>query len=280
MHVKCEVEHLINITALYSAFEEKFSPEYTYGGETHDFWEMVCVLDGQVGITAGTEIFSLKKGEMIIHPPMEFHSIRSENKTSPRVFFITFFCDEIPNLQKTGDRIYDVAGQNMELLTDIIKTLDAVYNRRWILVTGIKEDMRIAAACFLLRLELFILSIVDHGAKPENSDISLGKTYYLKAINYINDNIDKQFSTKIIADYCHVSESYLKKIFSKYAGIGVMKYTVTMKINEAKRLIKQGASIKEASLKVGFEDRNYFSTVFTRIIGYAPSTFYNKDQFL
>ena len=51
--------------ALFSAFERIFDKDYYFGGETHDFWELVCVVEGAIRVTAGEDIFMLE--EVLFH---------------------------------------------------------------------------------------------------------------------------------------------------------------------------------------------------------------------
>ena len=55
------------------------------------------------------------------------------------------------------------------------------------------------------------------------------------------------------------------------AGVGIMVYFNRLKMQRAAELIKEGFSVKEAALSVGFSDQNYFSTVFKRITGRPPT---------
>ena len=79
----CVVEKCIRISALFSAFERIFDKDYYFGGETHDFWELVCVVEGAIRVTAGEDIFMLEEGQAVLHSPMEFHSFWSEKGTMP-----------------------------------------------------------------------------------------------------------------------------------------------------------------------------------------------------
>ena len=67
--------------------------------------------------------------------------------------------------------------------------------------------------------------------------------------------------------------SYLKKIFSKYAGLGIHKYFLKSKITIACRLLRRGMSVCDVSEKLSFSSHNYFSTVFKRETGRLPSDF-------
>ena len=42
----CVVDKCIRLTSVFTIFEAIYQEDYYFGGETHDFWEFVCVLDG------------------------------------------------------------------------------------------------------------------------------------------------------------------------------------------------------------------------------------------
>ena len=71
----CPVGSALTIEALYTFSCRRFPDGYTFKGETHDFAEAVCVTDGKAGITAGKNVCVLSAGQMILHPPGEFHAI-------------------------------------------------------------------------------------------------------------------------------------------------------------------------------------------------------------
>jgi AraC-like DNA-binding protein len=74
-----------------------------------------------------------------------------------------------------------------------------------------------------------------------------------------------------------MSEIGLQKTFSRYAGVGVMEYFNNIKIRKSIELLKQGLSVKETALAMGYSDPNYFSTVFKRFTGHSPSWFKNNN---
>ena len=85
----CVVEKCIRISALFSAFRQVFGKDYYFGGETHDFWELVCVVEGAIGVTAGKDVFLLEAGQAVLHRPMEFHSFWSEKDSCPDIIVIS-----------------------------------------------------------------------------------------------------------------------------------------------------------------------------------------------
>lgn len=119
-----------------------------------------------------------------------------------------------------------------------------------------------------------LLSIYDNSKSfaASNSEDAL---IFSDAVNYMNKNLDKIPAVKEIAHYCGTSESTLKRIFTKFSGLGVHKYMLTLKINTAARLIKEGFSVTDIAEELGFSSQGYFSFVFKREMNKTPTEYRN-----
>lgn len=94
------------------------------------------------------------------------------------------------------------------------------------------------------------------------------------ASEYIRQNASNKISVSQLAEFCHCSESYLSRIFKRRTGVNINMYINKVRVEQAKNnLIYTHDSIAEIALSVGFSDPNYFSRVFTQIIGISPSEF-------
>ena len=94
----CAVNKYVNITSVFTIYEKIFEDTYYFDGESHDFWEFVCVLDGSLGVTAGEDVCILERGQSVLHRPMEFHRLWSEKKTEPHICVISFAADVMLSL--------------------------------------------------------------------------------------------------------------------------------------------------------------------------------------
>lgn len=94
------------------------------------------------------------------------------------------------------------------------------------------------------------------------------------AVQYIHDNANKHISANELAEICHCSESYLSRIFKKHTDVNINVYINKVRVERSKNpLILSDESISEIAYSVGFNDSNYFSRVFTEIIGIPPTEF-------
>lgn len=85
-------EELI-ITEIFSIHYFEYGKDFVYEGESHDFWELLCVDNGVIEVTAGDKNIILEKGEMIFHKPNEFHALKANGKVAPNLIVISFKCN-------------------------------------------------------------------------------------------------------------------------------------------------------------------------------------------
>ena len=102
---------------------------------------------------------------------------------------------------------------------------------------------------------------------------------YSTAINFIVENLCDKISIARLSKECNVSSAYLKKIFSKYTGLGIHEYILKSKIALAKQMLDSGNSVTHIAAKLSFSSQNYFSVAFKRETGVSPSD-YKKQNFI
>ena len=80
----------ISIGTIYSIHYYEYRTDFTFSGETHDFWEFVYADKGETIITSDQTEFRLKAGELYFHKPNEFHAVRSDGQIAPNLIVISF----------------------------------------------------------------------------------------------------------------------------------------------------------------------------------------------
>ncbi len=253
------------IHAIITAFQQQLDSNFSFQGEAHDFWELVLVTEGQIGVTAGQNVFSLKKGEAVLHEPMEFHRLWSEGDKEAGIIIFTFRANNLPLPQTQLFQKIDIASATQTLL-QLRQSYETHANR----LGAVRENCQIKAQIALKQLEGFILEILsqtntDHGHK------SISAQNYANIVSVLENNLSKNLSVSEIAFLCNMSEINVKQTFSRYAGIGVIQYFNRLKITAAISLLRQGLAVQEVSNRLGFANQNYFSTVCKRITGNPPS---------
>lgn len=271
MYKRLPIKKQINIDSLYTIFTDTRDSNYRFEGESHDFWEVVCVLEGNVGVAADNDLYTLKEGQTVFHKPTKFHNIWSENEKN--TVFIFSFNGTMPKLTH---KVYNFGPEERQIIEEIIDLTPKVFEFDRLTMSNIKEGMETEAERIVKMLELLIISLLNN-IKANVSDISTKSAHnYLNIISVLNQNIDRNLQINEIAEMCNMSASGLKKTFKKYSGVAIIKYFNELKIKKAQRLLKEGYSVKETAASLGYNDQNYFSVVFKRITGNSPVKYKNK----
>lgn len=275
MYVKYEVKRMVEIKKLVTFANDSFSADYYFPGESHNFWEMVFVLSGKVGITADKNVHSVERGNVIIHKPNEFHSIWSEGGTLPEVVILSFDAKSMPVPDST---VYILNDNNMEKIKQITEDARAIFSYKYETYepAEVIEGKEYDASYLILSLECLIHEIMLNPNIEETRHNSLSAKNYSLILSVLEENLYTRADLPDIARICQMSESNLKKVFSKYAGCGIMHYFQVMKMKKASELLSGGMSVKETASELGYTDQNYFSSVFKRVVGISPSKYKSK----
>ncbi len=96
----------------------------------------------------------------------------------------------------------------------------------------------------------------------------------VKAINYIDENYNKNISLDDVAKEINMSYHYFSKFFKDSMGKNFVDYLTELRIEKSKEMLKNlNISIKEVSFEIGYSDPNYFSKIFKKVTGMTPSDF-------
>lgn len=274
-YIECPIPKTVSIKSLYTAFETLFDKNYSFSGETHDFWEIVIVLDGNLGVCAGNQVLTLSPGDAILHEPMEFHRLWSENETTPNIIVITFS----GIMPKITNRIFELPENELEEVKRIFSKIARSYDRNGYVIKSTTAHKKYEAELCIREFECLILRLINEHTKTKltvTANHSKSAMIYVDVVRFLESHVDSDLCVDDIATGCNMSRSNLKKIFTKYSGIGVMKYFNMLKIRQAENYLKAGMSVGEVAAKLGYCDQNYFSIVFKKTAGCSPSEYSGK----
>ncbi|MEO0452916.1 MAG: AraC family transcriptional regulator [Verrucomicrobiota bacterium] len=94
----------------------------------------------------------------------------------------------------------------------------------------------------------------------------------VKAKRQIEANYTQDLSVDSIAEALNLSRAHFMREFKKGAGQTVNQFLTHFRIEQAKRMLAE-KTVTETAFDVGFNDSNYFSTVFKKTTGVSPGEF-------
>ena len=102
-------------------------------------------------------------------------------------------------------------------------------------------------------------------------------TYITGTMQYIKEHLNEPICLSALAQQQHISENYLCTQFKQHTGLTLRAYLLDRKIQCAKNLLQQGASVTDACYHSGFNDYANFIRSFTKVVGISPGK-YKKER--
>ena len=280
---KISFDRIINVETIITIFYMELSKSFAYAGEQHDFWEMVYVDKGEVICTADKNRFVLKSGEMTFHKPNEFHNLSGNNDVAPNVSILTFECKSRAMRYFEG-KIFKLDSEEKSLLSTLFAEGLSCYRmedeQNPLLQRMKKIDSAPYGSSQMTKnlLEIFLIRLCRHTdiltKKMRQSYIIDGVDvpYQVKEIlDFLHDNVYNKISIRDVARYTGKSESTVKQLFSLYRENGIMRYYNSLKIKEARRLIREGKyNMTQISDMLHFDNPQYFSKCFKSFTKMTP----------
>ena len=264
------------INSLQAVHYYELSKEFTGPVKTFDAWELVYVDRGELIVSSAQEEMAMTSGELILHGPGDPHSLRGNGRAVANVLTVVFPCRS-PILEcLRGKRLRPNTAQK-GLLKDILKESRASFASRLddpANHTLVREkDSPIGSeqmiGCYLTEL---LISHMRQVNRPQSVDKKTGSQPMLDAIiTYMEQNLSNKLSLELLSEEFHVSPSYIKRLFAQYKQMGAMKFFTTMKVEQAKMLLrKREKNVSQIAEDLGYDNIYYFCNQFKNFTGMSP----------
>lgn len=271
------VKEQIHIDTLFSLFIEHKPNGFHFPGETHNFWECLYVLEGSACVSGDDKVYELSVGDLIFHKPMELHKFYIDHEDGAKLLIFSFDLKG-PLSEYFKNKVFHLNDEQQGIVCEMLDFIDRQAEIPEKNSEYKKEEqflrLRNSSPVYLQRLVTFLysllLSLGDNGNISHFSTVS-DALVFQQAVHYMTEHIYEQPTVLEIAKHCFLSESGLKRLFTKYAGISIHKYFLTLKFKTASQLLQDGMSVREVSEKLNFSSQSYFSVSFKRETGINPS---------
>lgn len=98
-----------------------------------------------------------------------------------------------------------------------------------------------------------------------------------QVVQYLNQNITEKLSVSQICKDNMIGRSHLQKIFHQEKNCGVMEYFSYLKINAAKKLIRENRyNFSQIANMLSYSSYQYFSLQFKKATSMTPSEYYKS----
>ncbi|MBQ4090206.1 MAG: helix-turn-helix domain-containing protein [Clostridia bacterium] len=268
----------LDITELYTIHYFEYYQGYRFKGEAHDFWEFIYADRGAINVCAGDTEFTLRQGQLLFHPPGEFHTVSTAPGSAANAIVVSFGCAS-EMLYRLAGHVLSVSQPERQLLSDIVTEAraafmndlgDTAYTR--LIPSG---DGAFAAEQYILTmLETLLIRLIRRasGSGKLTDDVRpASDECIIIADEYISRNLDAVLSLDTISAAVGVSSAHLERLCRRSIGMSVMQYCRMRRVERAKELLREGMmSVTAVAAATGFASVHYFSRAFKAVVGMSP----------
>ena len=281
----------------------KFSPDYNYSGESHDFWEFIYIDFGILNVRIENDIYTLEKGDLVLIKPDAFHNVWG-NYQHPSDIAVISFRSPSSRLSGLSHKIIKTSQRQQFLISQFLRearlTFATELEKPAILKLEKREHLPFGCEqCLKNYLELLIIDLVRKDTESpfgsaafspapygsaHSSSIKLHKerTMIRQIQDYFENHLGDSSLTlqQVCRENC-VSSALLQQIFRRNLGTGVIEYYNNLRIERAMHLIQIGKyNMTEISDILGYNSLHYFSKCFKKAVGIPPTAYASSIEVL
>jgi AraC-like DNA-binding protein len=280
-----KIQKPLEISSIASIHYFEFDDGFEDEPEAHEAWELVYVDRGMCGVVADGKEILLRQGEMYFHKPYETHMLKTVKGIAPNIFIVTF-TTESPAMHYFEGRQLAASLSDKQHISAILHeasdTFEMPFNNPKMQLMRRKTGNALwgGEQTVLIRLELMLIEII----RSNNYYVTKPKMFFpkeiitdefaLTVIAFMEDRLYGKFTMDELSHELSFGKTYISKYFLKVSGYSIIDYFNMMKINEAKRLIREsGHNFYEISEMLMFANSHYFSTIFRKHTGMTPTQY-------
>jgi AraC-like DNA-binding protein/quercetin dioxygenase-like cupin family protein len=260
-------------------------PEYPK--HSHEFWEIVIVTRGTGLMVFGSKPLPIKVGDVFVVSRDQQHAYRETHSLDiVNIAFDPSYIGSVhPVLEDwmSADALFAVGprwkpgetpGECLHLgPTEFARILELVQRLEGELESATPEARVAAFAYFLLLVTL----LRRHCLPWTPSATAAPDTRIGRAVRFIENRFAEPITIDNIAAFSHVSRRHFFRLFEQAVGVAPMEYLKKVRLQKAAAmLLTTSANVTEVAFACGFNDSNYFSTLYHKEFGVSPSRF-KKD---
>lgn len=241
----------------------------------HPWFEFNYVSEGSLYTTLKGSEFLTVVGQVYIIPPGTFHSHRHCNHEGDNGFCLRWQLEKVET-SEASIKLPDCA-------SDIIKVVSAIRPYGIEMHADQLVERMNGVKTLYSKQSVFIQWLISlyEFWNGKDSEKSYGndheKVLVQQAILYLSEYYTNHLNVQDVAISLNISYRHLTRIFKNITGVTIIEKLNDIRINEAKKLLKEtDKPIREIARSVGFDNEYYFTTIFSHHSFITPSKFRSK----
>lgn len=236
----------------------------------HSKHELYYLVSGTTRYLIEDRFFSLQQGNLMFVPKGTLHMTDKTADSSRERFLLSFSDDMLPAGYQPF--IDDLAEDNLIYIpADHLAEIDEIFSK---IEQEYHDRNRYSHQMIQAYISPLIVAICRLKTKTEKHTLNSKEQLMYDISKYIRRNYHTNITLESLSELFFINKDYLSRKFKQVFRIGLNDYLTYIRIFHAERLLKTtDSSITQIAAACGFNDSNYFSTVFKQLKGITPRQF-------
>jgi len=247
---------------------------------SHEFHELVVILEGRGRHIADGQEYQIDAGDVfLIRGDMKHGYADTDRMTLVNILFDPrrlrlplSYLEDLPGYQalfrvEPGLRAHEGFRNRLRLSEEYLAEAAGMIFRLQQELKDCKPGYRFHACAYLMSLIGFLSRCFGHATEHAGRPmLRMGEV-----LSYIEQHYREQVTVKDLTRIAHMSESTLMRTFRRVLGRSPVAHVIRVRVLRAADLLQRGGvRATEAAFECGFNDSNYFSRQFRRVLGVSP----------
>lgn len=226
----------------------------------------------------GQAIVETTGGRQVMKPGCFYfvsgYRLREQLCRSMRAYWIHFTCESF-YLHHRLDLALTVRtwpADRLRWARDTFRRMDEVFQDPETKHSTPRRDPPLGLICRFESLLMYFVADLLESSHAPFSESALELRRLKPAIDYMDAHFIHNPSLEEVAKQAGLAPNYFHRLFRKASGATPFVYMERRRLDRARRLLfSERITVKEAAAQCGYENQLYFSRVFRRRFGLAPS---------
>ncbi|MBB6672198.1 AraC family transcriptional regulator [Cohnella nanjingensis] len=236
----------------------------------HSFFECCYVTHGEGYYHENGAHYPLHEGDIFLSRPDTWHQIESPSGIG--LAWVAFLMKEEGASPDMLRKYRQLADTDRILVSSATPSLTAsLWQALWNAESAeVYNRPLLVPIAYSLILSFFQTFLEDTERKPALSKPQESILLH-KARLFIHDNLSLRIKFKDLAEYSHISERHLSRLFKEELGISFSDYYRKVKIQKATALLEStDYTLEQISAATGFYSVHHFAKTFKQTTGTSP----------
>lgn len=232
----------------------------------HEHYAIGLIEDGERRLSCRNRDYDLIRGNIVVFHPGDNHACEQSDGGTFGYRGFNIGQDVMLELAEeiTGKRELPGFSENVIVDEEIACYLRPLHQ----LVMSRSHEFEKEEYLFLM-----ISMLIEKYGQPFECGIPECPQEIERACIFLREHYAERIRLEQICKCASLSKSTLIRAFTKFKGITPYRYLENVRINEAKKLLEQGAVPIEAAMRTGFSDQSHFTNFFSSFTGLTPGSY-------